>query len=67
MSDPDYIEIINQIENVRTKNNKNWMDLLRLAFKHSPDEAAEIFGEIFKEDAEINELAKQLLAVNHEN
>ena len=28
--------IIKEIENTRSKNNKNWMDLLRLAFKHAP-------------------------------
>ena len=31
-----YLKIINQIENIRKKNNKNWMDVLRIAFKHSP-------------------------------
>ena len=34
-----YLDIIDQIEKVRTKNNVNWMDLLRLAFTHAPDEA----------------------------
>ena len=32
----DYLKIIDQIEAIRTKNNKNWMDILRVAFKHSP-------------------------------
>ena len=27
-----YLKIIRQIEKVRSKNNKNWMDLYRLAF-----------------------------------
>ena len=31
--------IINKIEIIRSKNNKNWMDLLRLAFKYAPKEA----------------------------
>ena len=57
-----YLEIIDQIEAVRTRNNKNWMDLLRLAFKHSPKEAAVIFAEIFKEDSEISKLSKQLIS-----
>ena len=34
-----YLKIIDEIEKVRTKNNVNWMDILRLAFKHSPEEA----------------------------
>ena len=29
-------KIIQQIENVRKKNNKNWMNLLRLAFDYAP-------------------------------
>ena len=32
--------IINQIENVRKKNNRNWMNLLRIAFEHAPKETA---------------------------
>ena len=31
-----YHKVINQIEKTRGKNNKNWMDILRLAFEHSP-------------------------------
>ena len=30
------LEIIDEVENIRTKNNVNWMDILRLAFKHHP-------------------------------
>lgn len=52
--------IIDQIEAVRSKNNKNWMDLLRLAFRHAPDEASAIVAEIYREDAEISQLARQL-------
>lgn len=52
--------IIDQIEAIRSRNNKNWMDLLRLAFKHAPDEAAEILAGIYREDQEISKLAKLL-------
>ena len=44
-----YIKIINSIEKVRSKNNKNWMDLLRLSFKYAPTETAKIMQEIYKE------------------
>lgn len=53
-------QIIDQIEAVRTRNNKNWMDLLRLAFRHAPEEAAEIVASIYAEDSEISALAQQL-------
>lgn len=55
-----YMDVIDQIERVRTKNNKNWMDLLRLAFRHAPQEAAEIVAEIYRDDSAISELAKKL-------
>ena len=36
------LKLINKIEKVRSKNNKNWMDLLRLSFKSNPKEAKKI-------------------------
>lgn len=53
-------EIIDQIEAVRTKNNKNWMDILRLAFRHAPEEASRIVASIYREDSEISALAEKL-------
>ena len=44
------LEIINQIEKVRSKNNINWMNILRLAFKHSPAEARKIVRKINEDD-----------------
>ncbi len=61
MKKKNYKEIISKIENTRRKNNKNWMDILRLAFKNSPVEASKILSEIYKEDKNINILAKKLL------
>ena len=55
-----YLKIINQIEKVRTKNNVNWMDILRLAFKHSPSEAKKIFKQIVNKDKQLIKLAKDL-------
>ena len=34
------LKLINKIQNIRKKNNVNWMDVLRLAFKHDPKNAA---------------------------
>ena len=55
-----YIKVINQIENVRKKNNKNWMDILRVAFTHAPRETAKIMANIYKDDSKISKLAKKL-------
>jgi hypothetical protein len=41
-----YIKVINQIEKVRKKNNKNWMDILRVAFTYAPKETAKIMSSI---------------------
>ena len=61
MKKKNYKKLINKIENTRRKNNKNWMDILRLAFKSSPAEASIILSQIYKEDKNINILAKKLL------
>ena len=55
------IKIINKIESIRKKNNSNWMDLLRLAYKKSPIESAKIMSRIYKDDSEISKLVKKLV------
>ena len=55
------MDVIDKIEAVRTKNNKNWMDLLRLGFKYNARESKKILKEIFKEDKRINNLVKKIL------
>lgn len=52
--------IINKIEKTRTRNNKNWMDLLRLAFDNSPEKTSKILAKIYKEDKSISNLVKDL-------
>ena len=58
----DPMSIIDEIERIRARNNTNWMDLLRLAYRHAPDEAAEIVRQIYREDAAISDLVEQLVA-----
>tara|TARA_Y100000590_G_C14951727_1_gene725267 strand:- start:150 stop:350 length:201 start_codon:yes stop_codon:yes gene_type:complete len=55
-----YLDIINKIEKVRSKNNVNWMDLLRLAFTLSPNRARKLIKKINLEDKRISNLLKQL-------
>lgn len=55
-----YVDIINKIEKVRSKNNTNWMNILRVAFKHSPKETAKVMSKIYNEDKNISRLAKKL-------
>ena len=55
-----YIDIINKIQKTRSKNNVNWMNILRLAFKHDPKRAAKIMSKIYSDDLNIGKLAKKL-------
>ena len=55
-STEQYLEIIDEIEKVRTRNNVNWMDVLRVALKHAPDETIELMKNINEKDKKISEL-----------
>ena len=56
----NYNKIINQIQRVRSKNNVNWMNILRLAYSKAPKESIKIFTQIYKDDKKISLLAKKL-------
>ena len=53
-------KLINQIEKIRTKNNRNWINILRLAMKYAPEKAKVIIKDIGECDEEINKLTKKL-------
>ena len=55
-----YLSIIDEIEKVRTRNNVNWMDVIRLAFTHAPEEAKKVMKKINSEDNRISELFEKL-------
>lgn len=57
----DPMSIIDEIEAVRARNNANWMDLLRLAYRHAPDEAGAIVREILVMDEQVSQLGKELV------
>ncbi len=56
----NYSSIINKIQEIRSKNNVNWMNLLRLAFKLDPKSAAKIMKKINYDDKKIASLLKKL-------
>ncbi len=56
-----YNNLINKIQNTRKKNNKNWMDLMKIAFKYRPSEARIVVKKIFSEDKKINKLIQKLV------
>jgi len=54
------LEIIDEIEQIRTKNNVNWMDILRLVFKVAPTEARQLMSRVDDFDNKISALVKEL-------
>ena len=56
----NYNKIINQIQKIRSKNNVNWMDLLRLAFKLDPKSSKKIMKKINYDDKKISKLLSKL-------
>lgn len=60
-----YLNIIDEIEKVRTRNNVNWMDILRLAIKHAPDEAIDLLKKVNSEDERISKLFNKISENNN--
>ena len=58
------LSLINKIQNIRTKNNRNWMDLLRLSLKLDFNSTSKILKEICKEDKRISNLAQKIYKLN---
>ena len=55
-----YLSIISKIEKIRSKNNVNWMNILRLAFKLDPNSAKKIMKKINYDDKQISNLLSKL-------
>ena len=54
------LKLIDEIEKIRTQNNINWMDLLRLAFKSAPEEAKLLVRRINTDDQRISKIFAEL-------
>ena len=59
-----YLNIVKKIELARSKNNKNWMDLLRLSLRIDFDSTSKILKEICKDDKRISNLAQKIYKLN---
>lgn len=53
-------EIIDQISVVRARNNINWMQILRVALKHAPEETKIELAAIYTADNEVADLVRML-------
>ena len=56
----NYNKIINDIQKIRSKNNVNWMNVLKLAFKLDADQAKKIMMKINYDDKKISQLLNKL-------
>ena len=57
------LKLVNQIQKIRSKNNKNWMDLLRLSLKLDHKSTSKILSQIYIDDQKISALAKKLYSL----
>lgn len=53
-------DLIDQIREIRARNNDRWVDLVRLALEARPDEAKAILRDIKANDAAISCLVEEL-------
>ena len=58
------IKLINQIQKIRSKNNKNWMDIVKLALQLDFNSTAKILNQIYKEDSRIGKITKKIKNLN---
>ena len=53
-------EIIDEIQEIRSRNNVNWMDVVRMCFELAPDRARALFSQIKECDRKIQQLSDRL-------
>ena len=54
------IKVINHVEKIRRLNNKNWMNLLRIAIKYAPKESKTVLKNININDRKISSLLSKI-------
>ena len=58
MKNSKHSRIIDKIEKIRSKNNVNWMDILRLSFKLDPKASAKIMKRLIMMIKEFHHYSK---------
>jgi len=53
-------KVFSDIEKIRSKNNRNWMSLLKLSYEIKPKETLRIVSKILNKDKKLITLAKKL-------
>jgi len=54
------LEILNEIESIRAKNNTLWMDVVRMCFELDPPRARKLFSQIKECDRNIHMLSEKI-------
>jgi len=49
-----------KIENIRSKNNKNWMEILKIAYEANPKRTSSVLKKILEKDKRLINLAETL-------
>ena len=57
------LKFIDEIQKIRSKNNKNWMDLLRLSLTLDFKKTSKILKDIVSDDKRISALAKKIYSL----
>tara|TARA_B100001564_G_C20321225_1_gene525831 strand:+ start:97 stop:288 length:192 start_codon:yes stop_codon:yes gene_type:complete len=55
-----HINLIKKIQKIRSRNNANWMNILKLAFKYAPKDAGKLMKKINSDDKKISNLVNKL-------
>lgn len=57
------LRLVSKIQKIRSKNNKNWMDLLKLSISLDLKKTSVILKNICREDKKISELANKIYKI----
>ena len=60
MKKKKYTSVVDKIEEIRKNNNKNWMNLLRIALESSPKQSKLVLKKINTNDKKISKLFSEL-------
>ena len=60
MKKKKYTNVVDKIEEIRKNNNKNWMNLLRIALESSPKQSKLVLKKINTNDKKISKLFSEL-------
>ena len=63
MKNDKKINIVNEMQKVRARNNKNWMNILKVAIKFAPNETQKIMKKINNDDKKISNLVSKLTSI----